>query len=216
MAMYVIGLTGGIACGKSTVAEWLRDKYQVPVLDADTIAIEMSAPGQPLWQSYVDRYGAQRALLPDGKLNRAAIGQIVFADPRERAWMDQMAHPLIREEAERRLATLRQQGRSVAVLDVPLFFEAGWEDLADEVWVVCADETAQLNRLMERNQFSERLARQRIAAQMPLAEKRKRADVVIDNTGDLEAMRTQVAAAWQARLTTQNKQGNHTEQTGRN
>lgn len=133
MAMYVIGLTGGIACGKSTVSQWLREKYRVPVLDADAIAVEMSAAGKPLWQSYVDRYGAQRALLPDGQLNRAAIGQIVFADPKERTWMDRMAHPLVREEAMRRLQALREQGITVAVLDVPLLFEAGWEDMADEV-----------------------------------------------------------------------------------
>lgn len=207
MAMYVIGLTGGIACGKSTVSQWLREKYRVPVLDADAIAVEMSAAGKPLWQSYVDRYGAQRALLPDGQLNRAAIGQIVFADPKERTWMDRMAHPLVREEAMRRLQTLREQDVTAAVLDVPLLFEAGWEDMADEVWVVYADEATQLKRLMERNRLSEMLARQRIAAQMPLAEKRKRADVVIDNTGDLEAMRAQVAAAWQALLNTREKQG---------
>lgn len=207
MAMYVIGLTGGIACGKSTVSKWLREKYQAPVLDADTMAIEMSAPRQPLWQSYVNRYGAERALLSDGTLNRAAIGQIVFSDPKERAWMDQMAHPLIRAEAVRQLEGLRKEGACTAVLDVPLFFEAGWEDLADEVWVVYADEAAQIKRLTERNQLSERLACQRIAAQMPLAEKCRRADVVIDNTSDLEAMRAQVDAAWQACLTAQKKQG---------
>ena len=100
-----------------------------------------------------------------------------------------------------------EQGVTAAVLDVPLLFEAGWEDMADEVWVVYADEATQLKRLMERNRLSEMLARQRIAAQMPLAEKRKRADVVIDNTGDLEVMRAQVAAAWQALLNTREKQG---------
>ncbi|MGP1585009.1 MAG: dephospho-CoA kinase [Schwartzia sp. (in: firmicutes)] len=207
MAMYVIGLTGGIACGKSTVSKWLREKYQAPVLDADTMAIEMSAPRRPLWQNYVNRYGTERALLSDGTLNREAIGQIVFSDPKERAWVDQMAHPLIRAEAVRQLEGLRKEGACTAVLDVPLFFEAGWQDLADEVWVVYADEAAQIKRLMERDHLSARLARQRIAAQMPLAEKRRRADVVIDNTSDLEAMWAQVDAAWQAHLTAQNERG---------
>lgn len=205
--MYVIGLTGGIACGKSTVSRWLREKYHLPILDADAIAEALSTPGGSLWQSYMDRYGAARALLPNGQLNRAAIGQIVFADPKERAWMDRMAHPLIRNEAMRRLAALRKEACPAVILDVPLLFEAGWDDMADEIWVVYADEATQLTRLMERSGLSETLARQRIASQMPLAEKKRRADVVIDNTGDLEAMQMQVAAAWQALLNAREEQG---------
>lgn len=205
--MHVVGLTGGIACGKSTVSRWLREKYNLPVLDADVIAEELAAPGNALWQSYVERYGAERALLPDGKLDRSAIGQIIFADPNERAWVDRMAHPLIRAEAVRRLTALRNEKHPAVILDVPLLFEAGWDDMVDEIWVVYADEATEIARLMERNGLSEPFARQRIASQMPLAEKKQRANVVIDNTGDLEAMQIQVAAAWQALLNARERQG---------
>ena len=138
--MYVIGLTGGIACGKSTVAKRLKEKYQAPLLDTDRIAWDMSAPGEPLWQSYVDRYGQEKALLPNGQLDREAIGKIVFSQPEERIWVDRMSHPLIKEEVRCRLKRCREAGQRVAVVDVPLLFEAGWEPLADEIWVVYVDE----------------------------------------------------------------------------
>lgn len=205
--MYVIGLTGGIACGKSTVAKRLKEKYQAPLLDTDRIAWDMSAPGEPLWQSYVDRYGREKALLSNGQLDRAAIGKIVFSQPEERIWVDRMSHPLIKEEVRRRLKRCREAGQRVAVVDVPLLFEAGWEPLADEIWVVYVDEATQLARLIERNQLPEALARQRIASQMPLAEKKRRADVVIDNTGGLEATLAQVDAAWDSLEARQKRRG---------
>lgn len=205
--MYVIGLTGGIACGKSTVAKRLREKYQAPLLDTDRIAWDMSAPGEPLWQSYVERYGREKALLPDGQLDREAIGKIVFSQPKERIWVDRMSHPFIKAEVRRRLERCREAGQRVAVVDVPLLFEAGWEPLADEIWVVYVDEATQLARLIERNQLPEALARQRIASQMPLAEKKRRAGVVIDNTGELEATLAQVDAAWDSLEARQKRRG---------
>ncbi len=197
--MVIIGLTGGIACGKSTVSDWLRTRYGARILDTDAMAWRLAMPGRALWQLYVDRYGRERVLNDDGTLNRRAIGAIVFADAREKAWMDAATHPLIREETLRRLADCRAQKAPAAVLDVPLLFEAGWESMADETWVVYARPEVQLARLMARNGFSEAEARARIASQMAPEERNRRADVVIDNSGTVAETRAQVDDAW-ARL----------------
>ena len=194
--MVIIGLTGGIACGKSTVSDWLREHYGANILDTDAIAWELAEPGQALWQQYVARYGRERALNADGTLNRRAIGAIVFSDAGEKEWMDAMAHPLIREETVRRLAVCRENKAPAAVLDVPLFCEAGWEDMADEAWVVYARPEIQLARLMARNGFTEAEARSRIASQMTPEERNRRADVVIDNSGTVAQTRAQVDDAW--------------------
>ena len=193
--MRVIGLTGGIASGKSTVSNTLRDDYGAVILDADVAAREIAEPGAPLWTAFVARYGEERVLLPDGTLDRGAIGEIVFHNETERIWMDSAAHPLIKRRLMERLDECRAAGEALVVLDVPLLFEAGWEDIPDEVWVVSVDGETQLRRLIERNALPEKLARERIASQMPLEEKVRRADVVIDNNGTREATVEQVKAA---------------------
>ena len=193
--MKIIGLTGGIASGKSTVSEHLHTAHGVPILDADAAAYRLAEPHGPMWAAFVERYGRTRALFPDGRLNRAAIGEIVFRDAAERGWMDNMAHPLIRAELLKRLAGYREDGTKIVTLDVPLLYEVGWENLVDEVWVVYVDETVQLRRLMARNGLSEDLARERMGAQMPLSEKKRRADVVIDNDGTVMETRAQVDRA---------------------
>ena len=196
--MIVIGLTGGIASGKSTVSNRLKTYYGSQVIDADAIVYEFSHPGRPIWQNFVARYGKERALLPDGELNRAAIGQLVFSQPAERRWVDSMAHPLIQQEIAARIERCRAAGEKVIVLDVPLLFESGWDAMTDAVWVVYVDAAVQLRRLVERNRMPEALARQRIASQMPLLEKRQRADVVIDNNGTLAETIRQVDHAWES------------------
>ncbi len=194
--MRVIGLTGGIASGKSTVSRYLKRAHGAEILDADEAARRIAEPGAPLWEAFVARYGGDKVLLADGRLDRAAIGQIVFHLPEERRWMDGTAHPLIRRALLARLEAYWAAGGAVAVLDVPLLYEAGWETLADEVWVVYVDETTQLRRLMARDGLSEDAARERIAAQMPLVEKKRRAGVVIDNGGTREATIAQARAAF--------------------
>ena len=170
--MKIIGLTGGIACGKSTVSKALR-ALGAYIVDADAAAHALSQPKQPLFNAYVERFGAD-IVSPSGTLDRAAIARLIFADPALRAEVDAIAHPLIRAEAERRLGAARAAGAKAAVLDVPL----------------CAR-----NPLM-----SEREARARIAAQMPLTEKCARADVIIDNSGTKEETQQRVKELWRERI----------------
>ena len=193
--MRSIGLTGGIASGKSTVSRYLCQEYGVPILDADKVAHLLAKKEGPLWLAYTERYGA-KILRSDGSLNRVAIGEIVFHNPQEKNWMDQMAHPLIEKRLIQEIKKAEEANKNVIVLDIPLLFEAGLERLATETWVVYVDEATQLARLMQRNSFSEMIAKERIASQMPLEEKKRRADVVIDNSGTLEETLHQVRCAF--------------------
>ena len=194
--MKVIGLTGGIASGKSTVSGFLREKFGAVILDADEVAREIAEPNKPLWKAFVSRYGKEKVLGPDGTLAREAVAEIVFRDASERAWMDSAAHPLIKQRILDRLAECKETGEKIVVLDVPLLYEAGWEKIPDEVWVVYVEPKTQLQRLMHRNKLSEALARKRIESQIPIEEKKRRADVIIDNNGTREETIAQVQAAF--------------------
>ena len=196
--MNIIGLTGGIACGKSTVSKILRS-LGAKVIDADAAAHALSQPKQPLYDAYVAHFGAE-ILTAQGTLDRAAIGRIIFKDPNVRAEIDALAHPLIQAAVEQQMQAVCRNAPAV-VLDVPLLFEAGWEVLTDEVWVVSLPEAAQLVRLMERDPaMTEEEARARIAAQMPLSEKRARADVIIDNSGTKEETLHMIERIWRERV----------------
>lgn len=197
--MRIIGLTGGIACGKSTVSRALR-ALGAAIIDADALAHELSQPNAPIFNAYVERFGRE-IVTADGTLDRAAIAARVFADPAVRAEVDAIAHPLIRTAAEERLRAARAQNKMAAVLDVPLLFEAGWDALADEVWVVALPAEEQLARLLARDKsMSEGEARARISAQMPLAEKCARADIVIDNSGTVKETRECIEQLWRERI----------------
>lgn len=175
-----IGLTGGIASGKSSVGELLVAKG-LPVLDADRYARDALAPGQTATRAVLARYGSKVQGEGEEALDRAALARIVFADEAERRWLEALVHPLVRERFERELA-----GRADAptvVLMVPLLFEAELEALCSEVWLVDCGEEQQLQRLMVRDGLGEEEARRRLAAQWPLARKRGLAEVVIDNRG---------------------------------
>ena len=196
--MKIIGLTGGIACGKSTVSKALR-ALGACIIDADALAHELSQPNQALFNAYVQRFG-MAIVTPGGTLDRAAIARLIFTDPTMRAEVEQISHPLIRRAVEERLRMAEKEQKRAAVLDVPLLFEAGWA-LADEVWVVALPPEEQLTRLLARDKtMSEGEARARIAAQMPLAEKCARADVVIDNSGTKEETRDYVGKLWEERI----------------
>lgn len=191
--MIVIGLTGGIASGKSTVSSYLRERG-IPLLDADAVAYELSEPEGPIWRCFVEHFG-RGILAEDGTLQRDAIAQRVFGNAQEKAWLDAASHPLIQEVLRERMEEYRRAGAAVVVLDIPLLFETGWDRLVDVVWVVYVNAATQLLRLRERNGYDEETARRRIAAQMSLEEKKQRADVIVDNNGSQEAARLQVDAA---------------------
>ena len=191
-----IGLTGGIATGKSTVGQLLEEHHGLAVLDADLFARQALAPGTEAARAVLERYGT---------LDRPALGDIVFGDPAERHWLEQLVHPLVRQRFEQELTTLAEQpegaGQAAVVLMVPLLFEASLEGLCSEVWLVDCDEPQQLARLMARNGLTQAEAVERIHAQWPLERKRLLADRTISNRGNPEELARVVAGAVAAAVT---------------
>jgi dephospho-CoA kinase len=194
MGQRVIGLTGGIATGKSTVANYLAQRHQLPVLDADIYARQAVEPGSVALAAIAHRYGT--ALIhPDGTLNRGRLGEIVFNHPAEKTWLEQQIHPVVRRCFGQAMAELSQA--PVVVQVIPLLFEANLTDQVSETWVVTCPLDTQRQRLMARNRLSAEQAEARIQSQMPLAEKVARADVVIDNSADLPTLFGRVDQALQ-------------------
>jgi dephospho-CoA kinase len=191
MTKKIIGLTGGIATGKTTIANYLADAYNLPILDADIYAREAVCVGSPILDAIATRYGKQ-ILLPNGNLDRQKLGEIIFKNPKERTWIENLIHPYVRD---RFLAEIQASTVETLVLVVPLLFEAGMTDLVTEIWVVWCSQQQQLTRLMQRNHLTFEQAQARIHSQMPIAEKAARADVVLDNSSTLEALLKQVDAA---------------------
>jgi dephospho-CoA kinase len=192
--MRIIGLTGGIASGKSTVGRMLRARG-VAVVDADELAREAVAPGTPALTRIVARFGPQ-VLNADGGLDRKALGAIVFSDDTARRDLNAITHPEIARLAAERFSALADAGREVAVYEVPLLFENHLDGMMDATVLVACSDARQLSRVMARDGLDEAQARARIAAQMPLSEKRARATVVIDNDGDLPALEAALDTAW--------------------
>ncbi len=191
-----IGLTGGIASGKSSVGRWLAQRG-IPVLDADQVARQVLESGSEATQQVIahfgDRVRAKGATGEEACLDRAALGRIVFSDPKERRWLEQLVHPRVRDHFHVELLRLQQE--AIVVLMIPLLFEAGLDGLCSEVWLVDCDPAQQLQRLIGRDGLSEAEARLRIAAQWPLERKRGLADLVLDNRGTPEQLEALVAAA---------------------
>lgn len=196
--MRVIGLTGGIASGKSTVAQFFAD-LGAAVIDADQLAREAVEPGTTSLAAIVQQFGPA-ILQTDGTLDRAALGAIIFADPLARQRLEQITHPAIRELALARLATLRAAGTALVIYMAPLLIEAGATDRVDEIWVVHIDPATQLQRLTARDRLSHEDALSRVASQMPLEEKRRHGRIVIDNSGTLLETKRQVAEIWQREI----------------
>tara|TARA_B100002051_G_scaffold52881_1_gene48256 strand:- start:440 stop:1066 length:627 start_codon:yes stop_codon:yes gene_type:complete len=183
-----IGLTGGIASGKSSVGRWLAQQG-LPVLDADQFAREALTPGRQATGTVLQRYGSTVRSEGTEAIDRAALGRIVFHDHAERRWLEQLIHPIVRERFDQ---SLRLHAETPAVvLMIPLLFEAGLESLCSEIWLVDCDKSQQLERLIARDGLSPEAAQARIAAQWPLSRKRVLADHVIANRGQPGAWKAQ-------------------------
>lgn len=186
-----IGLTGGIGTGKTTVARYLADTYQLPVLDADIYAREAVQLGSPILDEIIKHFGVS-VLQRDGTLNRQQLGKIVFNYPDERQWLEEQIHPYVRERFETELVT---QVTPTVVLALPLLFEAEMTDLVTEIWVVTCSPEQQLQRIIARDALPVEQAKARLNSQLPLTEKAARADIVLDNSSTREALFKQVDTA---------------------
>jgi dephospho-CoA kinase len=190
----VIGLTGGIGSGKSTVSRRLAQLGAV-VIDADRLARALQARGEPVWREIVNQFG-WAVLTAAGDLDRRRLGRRVFFDADQRSRLNQIVHPAVRQLLSAKTQQAREQGAQVVVWDVPLLIEGGLYRDVDEVWVVWAEEAQQLERIVGRDRVPRSQAWARIRAQMPLSDKLRWADRVIDNRGTQEALMKAVDRAW--------------------
>ena len=196
--MRIIGLTGGIASGKTSVAS-LLERLGAAVVDADRLAREVVEPGEEALSGIVAAFG-EKVLNSDGTLNRAALGEIVFSDQAARRSLEAITHPAIRRRAEEKLARLQEGGVKEAFYVAPLLFEAGLASRVSEVWVVYLDQETQLERLMARDGLDREAALARIASQMPMEEKKRLGRIVIDNRGSREELEAQVLRLWREEI----------------
>lgn len=190
---FVLGVTGNIASGKSTVTGILAE-LGAQVIDSDLVYRDLVGPGQPLLDELAERFGT-RIIADDGHLDRTALGGIVFADPEKLAELDRITHPAVIAEVDRRV---REMATGIVVLDAVKLIESGHAESCDAVWVVVADPEHQITRLMLRNKLSREDASRRVAVQPPLRPKLERADLVIDNSGTIDETREQVMRGWKA------------------
>ena len=187
--MRLIGVTGGIGTGKSTVTDYLHARYDLPIWDADLYARSAVAVGSPILEAIARRYGTN-ILQSDGTLDRRRLGEIIFNDDTERHWLESHIHPYVRTCFETELSHLAPD--ATAVLAIPLLFEARMTDLVTEIWVVSCDRTTQLNRIMTRDRLCAAAAIARIDSQMTLADKIAQADVNLDNSTTLADLERQI------------------------
>ncbi|MGB5636585.1 MAG: dephospho-CoA kinase [Waterburya sp.] len=187
----LIGLTGGIGTGKTTVSNYLADKYHLPVLDADIYAREAVTKNSPILQHIFERYG-EKVKLPDANLNRTALGEIIFNNPQAKQWLEGKIHPFVRDRFTQELQQIKSD---TVVLAIPLLFEAKLTDMVTEIWVVSCDRSLQVSRLQQRNGLTSQQAQNRIDNQLPLTEKIALADVVLNNNADLKHLFAQVDLA---------------------
>ncbi|MBT2686452.1 dephospho-CoA kinase [Bacillus sp. ISL-37] len=186
----VIGLTGGIASGKSTISAMFTD-LGITVIDADIEARLAVEPGEKAYNDIVSHFGTE-ILADDRTINRSMLGEIIFNNEEKRLLLNSIVHPAVRERMAQKRAKAEEANEKAVVLDIPLLFESKLTGLVEKIIVVYVDEKTQLKRLMKRNGFSEEEAYSRIKSQMPLKDKVSLADAVIDNSGSIEQSRQQL------------------------
>ena len=197
--MFTIGLTGGIGSGKSTVAGVLND-LGAKLVDADRVGWEVYRTGTGGYRSVVDEFG-EEVVGPDGESDRKRLGSIVFGDPARMEALTGIVWPLIAGAVADRIGEEAARGTLILVVEAAVLFEAGWENLFDEIWVVTAREETAVERLISRDGVTAESVLARVAAQIPDEERVRRADAVIDNGGDLTGLRRSVESVWRERTT---------------
>lgn len=193
MSRRIIGLTGGIATGKTTVSRYLADTYRLPILDADIYARDAVKPGSVILEQIFARYG-KGVQNSDGTLKRQELGNIIFNNLEEKQWLESLIHPYVRTCFQSQIQKLYQD---TIVLVVPLLFEAKMTDLVTEIWVVYCSNEEQIKRLTERDKLTLAQAKARIANQFPLEDKMAAADVVLDNSDSLGNLYQQIDVNFQ-------------------
>lgn len=196
--MLVIGLTGGIASGKSTVAQRLRD-HGATVIDADLVGHEMYQPHSPAWAALIETFGPE-IVGAEQTIDRRVLGGIVFGDADQMKKLTDILWPQMKQVMRERLADLERADTKVAVLEAAVLIEASWQDLVGEIWATVVSPDVAVARLRQRNGLSEEQARARLASQISNEERSGRADIVIDNSGSVEDLDLRVASLWQEAL----------------
>jgi dephospho-CoA kinase len=202
--MIVIGLTGGIASGKSTVARMLSELGAV-VIDADKVGHEALRPHTEALRKVVAAFGKD-ILGHNEEIDRSKLAQLVFDDPKALKRLNSIMHPLMHEIVRQKIESLRREGVEVVVLEATLLVEAKWTDLVDQVWVTITPEADVVNRLVSQKGFKEQQAKARIKSQTPIAQRAKKADVVIENVSDMNTLKKRVEGLWQQLRSQKNKQ----------
>ncbi len=192
--MKVIGLTGGISSGKSTVSQFLAELGAV-IIDADKVGHEAFKPNTELWREVVATFGKQ-ILSPNGDIDRKKLGEIVFSNSESLARLNQIMHPRMYDMIRAQIEEYRRQGVDVVVVEAAVLIEANWTPLVDEVWATLVSEASVVRRLNERSGLSEQQSLARIRSQMSNEERVKHADVVINNDGDVNQLKTRVKELW--------------------
>jgi dephospho-CoA kinase len=193
--MKVIGLTGGIGSGKSTVSQLLSE-LGANVLDADKVGHQCYQPGTETWKDVVDAFG-EEIVAPDGSIDRKKLGAIVFKDPEALTRLNQIMHPRMYDMMADQIEEYRLGGAEVVVLEAAILLEAGWTPLVDEIWITVASEPTVVQRVRERTGLPEEQIRSRIRSQLSNEERKGKADLVISNDGGLDELRKKVEELWE-------------------